>query len=82
MSILVALDPSKEQYQLWIVDSSKKQPVDGGVFDVRPDGTALVRVRAPILVKDAKAFAITKETAGGVVVTEGPLLLVLAPKPG
>lgn len=79
---LPALDPSKEQYQLWIVDPSKKQPVDGGVFDVRSDGTALVRVRTPIVVKDAKAFAVTKETAGGVVVSDGPLLLVLKPNQG
>ncbi|MFM8273291.1 MAG: anti-sigma factor domain-containing protein [Gemmata sp.] len=79
---LPALDPAKEQYQLWIVDPSKKQPVDGGVFDVSPDGTAVVRVRAPIAVKDAKAFAVTKETAGGVVVSDGPMLLVLTPKQG
>ncbi|HEY1187293.1 MAG TPA: anti-sigma factor [Gemmata sp.] len=77
---LPPLDPTKEQYQLWIVDPSKKQPVDGGVFDVKPDGSVLVRVRAPILVKDAKAFAVTKETAGGVVVSDGPMLLVLTPK--
>lgn len=79
---LPPLDPAKEQYQLWIVDPSKKQPVDGGVFDVNPDGTALVRVRNPIQVKDAKAFAVTKEVAGGVVVSDGPHLLVLTPKPG
>ena len=75
-------DPTKEQYQLWIVDPTKKQPVDGGVFDVKPDGTALVRVRTPIVVKDAVAFAVTKETAGGVVVSEKEHLLVLKPKPG
>ena len=75
-------DPAKEQYQLWIVDPTRKQPVDGGVFDVKADGTALVRVRVPIVVKDALAFAVTKETAGGVVVSDGPMLLVLKPKPG
>ena len=75
-------DPAKEQYQLWVVDPTKKQPVDGGVFDVNADGTALVRVRVPIVVKDAVAFAVTKETAGGVVVSDGPMLLVLKPKPG
>ncbi len=81
---LPPLDPTKEQYQLWIVDGgrTKKQPVDGGVFDVQPDGTVLVRVRNPIQVKDAKAFAITKEIAGGVVESDGPMLLVLTPKPG
>ncbi|MBP3959735.1 anti-sigma factor [Gemmata sp. G18] len=81
---LPPLDPTREQYQLWIVDGgrAKKEPVDGGVFDVQPDGTILVRVRNPIPVKDAKAFAVTKETVGGVVVSDGPMLLVLTPKQG
>ncbi len=75
-------DPTKEQYQLWIVDPSQKHPVDGGVFDVPSDGAVLVRVRNPIRVKKAAAFAITKEGTGGVVVSAGPHLLVLKPKPG
>lgn len=81
---LPPLDPSKEQYQLWIVDAGRpdKEPVDGGVFDVRPDGTALVRVRPPIRVRDPAAFAITKEAAGGVVVTRAKHELVLTPKAG
>ena len=30
-------DPTKTQYQLWIVDPSRdERPVDGGVFDVAP----------------------------------------------
>jgi hypothetical protein len=73
-------DPTREQYQLWIVDPAQEQPIDGGVFDVRPDGTALVRMRPPIRVSGAKALAITKEKAGGVVVTKGPHVVVLAPK--
>jgi anti-sigma-K factor RskA len=83
---LPALDPKKEQYQLWIVDPSRKQPIDGGVFDVNPDGTVLVRIRNPIVVKEAKLFAITKEPAGGVVVSEdgakGKFELVLTPQQG
>ncbi|AWM39503.1 Anti-sigma-K factor rskA [Gemmata obscuriglobus] len=82
VSGLPPLDPSKEQYQLWIVDAGRadKEPVDGGVFDVRPDGTALVRVRAPIAVRAAAAFAVTKEVAGGVVVSRAKHELVLTPK--
>jgi len=76
---LPALDAAKEQYQLWIVDPDRKQPVDGGVFDVKPDGTATVPVRAALRVRGAAAFAVTKESAGGVVVSDGPHLLVLAP---
>lgn len=80
---LPALDPAKEQYQLWIVDPAHKEPVDGGVFDVKPDGSALVRVRNPIRVTDVKLFAVTKEVAGGVVVSKRPdFELVLTPKQG
>ena len=80
---LPALNPKTEQYQLWIVDPAHKEPVDGGVFDVKHDGTALVRVRNPILVREAKAFAITKEVVGGVPVSKQPKHeLVLIPKQG
>jgi|SRR5262245_2762049 len=70
VSGLPVLDPSREQYQLWIVDPAQKHPIDGGLFDVSPDGTALIPVKAALKVKDAQAFAVTRERAGGVVVTE------------
>jgi anti-sigma-K factor RskA len=76
---LPALDPTKNQYQLWIVDPDQELPVDGGVFDVKSDGTAVVPVKAALRVKNARAFAITKEKSGGVVRSGGPHLLVLAP---
>lgn len=74
-------DPAVAQYQLWIVDPAREQPVDGGVFDVRPgpDGRAVVPVRAALRVSGAKAFAVTREKPGGVVVSKGPMLVVLAP---
>ncbi len=76
-------DPAKEQYQLWIVDAAQKQPVpvDGGVFDVKPDGTTTFAVRSPIRVSDAQAFAISKEKPGGGPQPAGPIVLVLKPKP-
>jgi hypothetical protein len=70
---LPPLEPGAGTYQLWIVDADRKgsPPVDGGVFKVKPDGTALVPIRPPIQVKHAVAFAITKEKEpGGVVVSE------------
>lgn len=79
---LPANDPARESYQLWIVDPAQKHPVDAAVFDVRPDGTALVKLRPPIRVSEVKALAITKEVAGGVVVTSAPMLVVLTPKAG
>ena len=80
---LAANDPNKERYQLWIVDASRKgeKPISGGLFDVKPDGTALVRVDPSLPIGDAAAFAITKEIPGGVVESKGPMLLVM-PKPG
>lgn len=72
-------DPARRQYQLWIVDAGRpdREPVDGGVFDVGPDGTALVPVRAALPVRDAAAFAVTDEAAGGVVVSRQPHLVTL-----
>jgi anti-sigma-K factor RskA len=65
-------DPTKTQYQLWVVDKAApfKEPVDGGVFDVRPDGTALVPIRSPLVLRDVTLFAVTVEPPGGVVVSE------------
>ncbi len=73
-----ANDPATSQYQLWIVDPDRDaNPVDGGVFDIPPGAD---RVVVPIDVKLAVsrpvAFAITREQPGGVVVSEGPLLVV------
>ena len=74
-------DPSKESYQLWIVDGAQdpKTPVDGGVFDVTADGEAIIPIDAKIKVKDPKAFAITIEKPGGVVVSKQERLPALAP---
>jgi len=67
-----ANDPNRLQYQLWIVDPGRphKEPVDGGVFDVGPDGTALVPIRPALTLKSPSLFAITEEPPGGVVVSE------------
>ena len=75
-------DPTREQYQLWIMDATQKQPIpiDGGVFDVKPDGTATFTVRSPIPVSDAQAFAISKEKPGGGPQPAGQIVLVLKPK--
>jgi hypothetical protein len=82
------IDPKAGTYQLWIVDGARtapnhKQPVDGGVFQVKPDGTALVQIQRPIQVKSAAAFAITLEKdPDGVVVSTEEHLVVLTPKNG
>lgn len=65
-------DPAKRQYQLWIFDGGrdKRYPVDGGVFDIPADATEVViPIHAAVAVLSAKAFAVTVEKPGGVVVS-------------
>ena len=78
LSGMPANDPTISQYQLWIVDPARDaNPVDGGVFDV-PSGAGelIVPIDAKLAVSDPAAFAITREQPGGVVVSDGPLLVV------
>jgi hypothetical protein len=65
-------DPQMHQYQLWIFDGTRDQryPVDGGVFDVPANqGEVVVPIRASLPVRTPKAFAVTIEKPGGVVVS-------------
>ena len=78
---LPELDPTKEQYQLWILDGEQAQPIDGGVFD--QDQT--VAINEKLRVAALNGFAVTVEKAGGVVVSEQGerlVLLALPPKAG
>ena len=70
-------DPARRQYQLWIVDPDRdKNPVDGGVFNVSATGEVNIPIQAKLQIRSPKAFAITAEQPGGVVVSAGPLLVV------
>lgn len=72
-------DPTVNQYQLWIVDPARDaRPVDGGVFDITVDGEVVIAIDAKLAVATPAAFAITLEQPGGVVVSDGPLLVVAA----
>lgn len=75
-------DPTKEQYQLWIVDASRTgqttDRVDGGVFDVTDAGEVIIPIDAAIRADQPVVFAITVEKPGGVVVSKGPLQMVAA----
>jgi len=65
-------DPLQHQYQLWIFDGDRDQryPVDGGVFNVPANADqVVVPIRAQLPVHAAKAFAVTIEQPGGVVVS-------------
>lgn len=72
---LPANDPNRD-YQLWLVDSRYKDPVDGGVFHVSNDGEMSVPFKPNAPVRDAKAFAISLERKGGVTKAEGPIVLL------
>ncbi len=71
-------DSQAMQYQLWIIDPTRDtHPVDGGVFDVTQNqGETLVPIKAKLRIIRPQAFAITAEKPGGVVVSDGPLLIV------
>ncbi|MHC4847090.1 MAG: anti-sigma factor domain-containing protein [Planctomycetota bacterium] len=74
-------DPQVEQYQLWIVDGRKdryKHPVDGGVFDCASAREIRVPIDAKLRVERASTFVLTSERPGGVVVSDGPFLVVAA----
>jgi hypothetical protein len=78
---LAANDPTREQYQLWIFDSSRddRYPVDGGVFDVPAVGRALVPVTAKLNVDNPVLFAVTVEKPGGVVVSDRRIAILAKP---
>jgi hypothetical protein len=74
-------DPAAQQYQVWIFDGDRdsRYPVDGGVFDAPADGQALIiPIHNVIPVHNPKAFAVTVEKAGGVVVSARDHVIVLA----
>jgi len=69
---LATNDPQVRQYQIWVFDGTrdKRYPVDGGVFDVPADQPEVViPIHAALAIRQAKAFAVTVEKAGGVVVS-------------
>ena len=74
-----ANDPTKEQYQLWIIDPERDaEPIDGGVFDIASTGEVIVPIQAKLKVLKPAAFAITIEQPGGVVVSTQDRLPLLA----
>ncbi len=52
------------------------RPVDGGVFDITGEGEVIVPIDAKLPIGTPAVFAITLEQPGGVVVSDGPLLVI------
>jgi Anti-sigma-K factor rskA. len=73
-------DPGKQTYQLWIVAENQdpKTPVDGGTFDINSDGEIIIPIDPKVKVSNPKAFAITVEKPGGVVVSKQEKVAALA----
>ncbi len=66
-------DPKIKQYQAWVFDGLRDQryPLDCALFDVLTDAAEVViPIQTAIPVRQTKAFAITVEQAGGVVVPD------------
>lgn len=80
---LATNDPKLLQYQLWIFDKDRddKYPVDGGVFDVGPDGEVVVKISPKLYVNEPVLFAVTVEAPGGVVVSKRERIVVTAAPP-
>lgn len=74
-------DPNQEAYQLWIFEQADLEPYpkDGGVFTVDKTGEVIIPIEAKLKTVDPKAFAITIEKPGGVVVSERGRIAALAP---
>lgn len=78
-------DPTREQYQLWIVDGERglSQRISGGVFNATDQGEVIVRIDEPIIpVGKAAAFAVTIEKPGGTWVSDMSRRVCLAARGG
>jgi anti-sigma-K factor RskA len=58
--------PAGRDYQLWVIDSKYKAPVDAGVFQVDDKGNVRLIFKAKAPINAALKFAVTEEAKGGV----------------
>jgi anti-sigma-K factor RskA len=66
---------SGKDYQLWIIDPQKPEPVSAGVLSVDDKGTAKTTFKSTEDVGDAVKFFISVEKKGGVPKKEGEVVL-------
>ncbi len=67
---------SGKDYQLWVVDPNKPDPVSAGVVTVDTKGVAKTSFKPVDAVGETVKFAISVEKKGGVPKAEGPIVLV------
>jgi anti-sigma-K factor RskA len=74
-------DPNLQAYQLWMFEDANLEPYpkDGGVFNVTANGEVIIPINAKLRATNPKAFAITVEKPGGVVVSDRSKIALLAP---
>ena len=65
-----------KDYQLWVVDPKHDTPVNAGIVRVDAQGFAKVEFKPTLDISEAKNFAISVETEGGVPKNEGPIVLL------
>jgi anti-sigma-K factor RskA len=77
-AILVAfgLDspPAGKAYEIWVIGPSSR-PVPAGLFQPRPDGSALVSLPQVEDTAQPRTFAVTLEPAAGTAAPTGPMVL-------
>ncbi len=69
------VDAGKD-YQLWVVDPNKPDPVSAGVVTVDDKGVAKTAFKPVDAVGETVKFALSVEKKGGVPKNEGPIVLV------
>jgi anti-sigma-K factor RskA len=65
-----------KDYQLWIIDPDKKEPVSAGIISVPPEGLSHASFQPVEAVKSVGGFAISIEKSGGSDVPQGQIVLV------
>src|SRR5271157_3399029 len=65
-----------KDYQLWVIDPKKPEPVSAGILSVPNDGLIRTSFHPAAPVESADAFAISVEKAGGAPKPEGQIILV------
>jgi anti-sigma-K factor RskA len=61
-----------QDYELWVIDAQKPQPVSAGVFAIGADGVARVQFKTEQPIATAAKFAVSLEKKGGAPRNSGP----------
>jgi anti-sigma-K factor RskA len=65
-----------QDYQLWVIDPKKPQPVSGGIVHVDNEGNARLTFTVEVPITNADKFAISRERYGGAPTPEGPIVML------